>query len=61
MDTQYRTIWDKYTKENYEVGHIDANNNIGYYASKYFILPDFRQWNELGYHLYKVEFISQTI
>ena len=33
MDSQYRTRWDKYMKENYEIGHINPNNNLGYFAS----------------------------
>ena len=33
MDSQYRTTWDKYMKENYEIGHINPNNNLGYFAS----------------------------
>lgn len=32
MDSQYRTTWDKYMKENYEIGHINPNNNLGYFA-----------------------------
>ena len=35
MDSKYRVHWDKYMKETHELGHIDQNNNISYYASKY--------------------------
>ena len=34
MDSKYRVHWDKYMKETHELGHIDHNNNISYYASK---------------------------
>jgi len=32
MDSKYRVHWDKYMKETHELGHIDQNNNISYYA-----------------------------
>ena len=35
MDSKYRVHWDKYMKETHELGHIDQNNNISYYASKF--------------------------
>ena len=45
MDSQYRTRWDKYMKENYEIGHINPNNNLGYFASNNHISTIKSQWS----------------
>ena len=31
-DPAYRTTWDKFMLETREIGHLNPNNNINYYA-----------------------------
>jgi hypothetical protein len=33
-DQEYRSTWDRYSLEIRDIGHINPNNTIGYYACK---------------------------
>ena len=35
QDPAYKKYWDKHTMEVQEIGHINPNNTIGYYSSKW--------------------------
>lgn len=36
MDGDYRPVWDTCMVASYTIGYINPNNDVGYYASKYF-------------------------
>lgn len=34
-DPEYRSVWDTHMLAAEDAGHINVNNDVGYYASKY--------------------------
>ena len=38
QDLEYRSKWDKYFLEVNDIGHLNPNNTVNYYASKYIFL-----------------------
>ena len=34
QDQEYRSKWDKYFLETKDIGHLNPNNTLSYYASK---------------------------
>ena len=37
-DPSYRTTWDKFMLETREIGHLNPNNNLNYYAREFCFL-----------------------
>lgn len=39
-DPEYRSVWDTHMLAAEDAGHINVNNDVGYYASKYYLIKD---------------------
>lgn len=37
-DPEYRSVWDTHMLAAEDAGHINVNNDVGYYASEYYFI-----------------------